>query len=629
MTRANIQTRTAGDLMKSAALMIGPPPTLTVSQWADANRILSREAASEPGRWQTDRAPFQRGIMDAMSEPGISVVVVQSCSQVGKTEILLNGIGYFIDQDPAPILAIEPTLQMGEALSKDRVAPMVRDTPVLTGKVRPVRSKDSDNTLLHKGFPGGHLTICGANSAASLAMRPIRVIFADEIDRYPVSAGAEGDPLKLASKRSATFHNRLTVMVSTPTVKGASRIEQAFLASDQRRFYCPCPHCGLYQPLLWKNLKWGKKADGHGWDGLDPWIDCDGCGAAIPEQARTKMLRAGVWTAEAFAAGVAGFHLSELYSPWVRWRDLVAAHYEALGDTELRRVFVNTCLGETFEETGEGVDAGDLIGRRETYAAPVPDGGVVLTAGVDVQDDRLEIQVRAWGHGEESWRVAYRVLYGDPAQPEIWEALDDIILSGSFVHESGNRLSVAATCIDSGGHYTKAVYAYVKERASRRVFATVGRAGFGRPMVSAPSRRKMGRDRRPVDLFVVGVDEIKSLEQSRLRRQDPGPGFCHFPESDDFGPEYFAQLTAEDLHTSFYMGVPKRVWKKKRVRNEALDCSVLDYAALFLLKPNFDALARRLDSPAATDGGDKTGGPAGRGTLPRVKRGGFVNSWKG
>lgn len=565
-----------------------------------------------------------------MGEPGIHTVVVMCCSQVGKTEALLNGIGYFIDQDPAPILVIEPTLQMGEALSKDRVAPMVRDTPALAGKVRAVRSKDSDNTLLHKGFPGGHLTICGANSAASLAMRPIRVIFADEVDRYPVSAGTEGDPLKLASKRSATFHNRLTVMVSSPTVKGASRIEQAFNQSDQRRFYCPCPHCGTYQPLLWRNLKWGKNADGHGWDGLDPWLECESCAGAIPEQARPAMLRAGVWTAEAFAAGVAGFHLSELYSPWVRWREMVAGHYEAIGDTELRRVFVNTCLGETFEEIGEGIEPGRLIDRREKYAAPVPAGAVVLTAGVDVQDDRLEVQVRAWGPGEESWRVTYRVLYGDPAQPEVWNALDDVILSGQFVHETGNRLSVSATAIDSGGHHTKAVYAYVQTRAARRVFATIGRAGFGRPMVSAPSRRKMGRDRRPVDLFIVGVDEIKSLEQSRLRRQDHGPGYCHFPETDEFSTEYFAQLTAEDLHTTFHMGVAKRVWKKKRTRNEALDCSVLDYAALVLLKPNFAALGRRLDRPETPGGNDPSGGAkpgGGRVRPPAGKRGGFVNRW--
>lgn len=627
MNPATIQTATAAALMTKAARLIGPPPALTVSQWADANRVLSREAASEPGRWLTDRAPFQRGIMDAMGEPGIHTVVFQKCSQVGGTELLLNGMGYFIDQDPAPILVIEPTLQMGEALSKDRVAPMVRDTPVLAGKVRAVRSKDSDNTLLHKGFPGGHLTICGANSAASLAMRPIRVIFADEVDRYPVSAGTEGDPVKLASKRSATFHNRLTVLVSSPTVKGASRIEAAFLASDQRRYYCPCPICGTFQPLLWRNLKWGKKADGHGWDGLDPWLVCEDCGGSIPEQARPAMLRAGVWTAEAFADGVAGFHLSELYSPWVRWRSLVAAHYEAMGDTELRRVFVNTCLGETFEESGEGVEPGALISRREIYPAPVPDGGVVLTAGVDVQDDRLEIQVRAWGHGQESWRVTYRVLYGDPAESAVWDALDDIILSGQFVHESGNRLSVSATCIDSGGHHTKAVYGYVKDRAARRVFATVGRAGFGRPMVSAPSRRKMGRDRRPVDLFVVGVDEIKSLEKSRLLREEPGPGYCHFPESDEFGPDYFAQLTAEELHTTFHMGVAKRVWKKKRARNEALDCSVLDYAAFVLLKPNIDALARRLEKPTSS-GGNEPGGVKGpKLRLPKSGRGGFVNRW--
>lgn len=547
-------------------------------------------------------------------------------TQVGKTEILLNGIGYHIDVDPAPMLVIEPTLEMGEALSKDRIAPMVRDCPALRDKVRPIRSKDSDNTLLHKGFPGGHLTICGANSAASLAMRPIRIVFADELDRYPVSAGTEGDPFTLAKKRTATFHNRKLVLVSSPTVKDASRIESAYLESDQRRYYVPCPHCGNMAPIMWAQIRWGKNADGHGWDGGAPWLECEACESAIAETAKTEMLKCGRWVAEGFARGIAGFHLSELYSPWVKWADIVDAHYKSLKDSQLRRVWVNTTLAETYEESGERLDPGALYARREVYPAAVPAAAVVLTAGVDVQDNRLEVQIRAYGPGEESWRVAYRVLYGDPAESLVWEALDDVILSGRFRHESGALMSVAATCIDSGGHNTKAVYRYVKARAAKRVFATVGRAGFGRPAVSAPLRRKMGKDRRPVDLFILGVDEIKSLEMSRLKKDESGPGYCHFPESDEFGAEYFAQLTAEELVITARMGVAARKWRKKRARNEALDCSVLDYAALVILQPNFAALAARLQRPAKKTEPDESGGERVKVAAPR-KRGGFVNRW--
>ena len=570
-------------------------------------------------------------MMDALAEEGIHTVVIMSSAQVGKSEAgILNPLGFYIDQDPSPIMMLQPTLQMGEAFSKDRVAPMLRDTPALAGKVGDPRTKDSNNTLLHKKFPGGHLTICGANSPASLASRPIRVLLADEIDRYPVSAGTEGDPLNLARKRTATFHNRKLLMTSTPTVKGASRIEMAYEDSDKRRYYVPCPHCETMQPLEWSHLQWGKDDKGH-WDGKDPWYSCDGCGVSLTEADKAKMLKGGRWIAEGTAPGIAGFHLNELYSPWRLWREMVEDWLAAQKDSELLRVFVNTSLGETFEEASEGIEHEGLFARREPYAAEVPAGAVVLIAGADVQDDRVEISIFGVGtEGEELWAIDHRVIHGDPAGDALWLAVDDVLLSGKFQHESGATLGIASTCIDSGGHHTKRVYEYCRTRKHKRIFAIKGMGGFGRAMVSAPSGKRHGRDRRPVDLYTLGVDELKSLIYARLNNAKPGQGYIHFPIHDSFTEEYFEQLTSEVIKTKFKMGVPYRVWElPSGRRNEALDCAGYAYAALILLKPNLEALAARLgDVEDPGEPAEKEQGPRKSRNRPARKRGGFATGWK-
>jgi len=610
--------------------LVGPPPRLTISEWADANRVLSGESSSEPGRWRTDRAPYQREMMDVITSDDYETVVIMTSAQVGKSEILLNAIGFYADHDPAPMLQLQPTLEMAAAFSKDRVGPMFRSSPALRGKINDSRSrKTKDNasaTVFHKKFPGGQLTMCGANSPASLASRPIRIVLADEIDRYPISAGTEGDPLNLARKRTTTFHNRKIVLTSTPTVKGASRIEMAFEDSDQRKFYVPCPHCQLMQPLVWANVRWSKDDAGK-WDGNDPVYCCDGCGAAIQEQEKSAMLKRGRWVAEGFSDRIAGFHLNELYSPWRKWRDMVADFLEAKKDSELLRVFINTSLGETFEEQGETVEPHALLKRKEAYAAPVPAGAVVLVAGVDTQGDRLEATILGLGGHDECWAIGHHVLFGDPSLPAVWQNLDDLLISGEWEHESGNKLGVSASCIDSGGHHTKQVYEYCKRRKSRRVFAIKGVGGFGRPAVSAPSRKRSGRDSRQVELWTLGVDEIKSIVYSRLATASPGPGYIHFPMNDCFGPEYFEQLTAEKIVTRFRKGVPYREWQAMRRRNEALDCMAYAWAAKILLNPKIDALARRLtDEPAASEPQEKTG--RGGRSNRTTRRGGFVNRWK-
>jgi phage terminase large subunit GpA-like protein len=613
--------------------MMAPPPDLTVSQWADAHRVLSSEASSEPGRWNTDRAPYQREMMDVINDDDFEQVVIMTSAQIGKSEILLNAIGYYADQQPCPMLMIQPTLEMAAAFSKDRISGLFGLSPVLKEKVADTRSrsakaKGAGATVFHKKFAGGHLTLCGANSPASLASRPIAKVFGDEIDRYPTSAGEEGDPMSLARKRTATFHNRKMVWTSTPTVKGASRIELAWEDSDQRRFYVPCPHCGEMGPLWWRNVSWAKDEAGK-WDGSEPWYNCEECGSRIEENEKSLMLKRGRWVAESTSNGIAGFHLNELYSPWRKWRDIVADFIAAKDDSDLLRAFVNTSLGETFEEQGETVEHTGLMARREVYAAEVPGRAVCLVAGVDVQDDRLEVTIWGAAPDHERFAISHRQLWGDPGFPEVWNELDEIILHGEFVHESGNHLRVSATAVDSGGHHTKRVYEYCMARRSSRVYAIKGVGGFGRPAVSAPSGKRSGRDRRKIDLWALGVDEIKSGLYSRLNIDQAGPGFVHFPLNDEFDEEFFAQLTAEKIVTKFKRGVPYREWVSTRRRNEALDCAVYAEAALTILNPSYPALARRLtaEPEASTEPKEPIIGRT-RGGKRTPRRGGFVKGWK-
>jgi phage terminase large subunit GpA-like protein len=573
--------------LRPALMVLRPPPDLTVSAWADQERRLSAEASLEAGRWLTSRAEYQRGIMDAVSDPSVRQVVAMTSAQVGKSEILLNVVGYFVDQDPSPILMLQPTVEMAESFSKDRLAPMLRDTPALRGKVADPRARDSGNTTLHKRFPGGHVTLAGANSPASLASRPIRVVLCDEVDRYPPSAGSEGDPVSLAIKRSATWWNRVVVLTSTPTVKGSSRIELAYGQSDQRRYFIPCAHCGHEQTLEWERVVYPPETP------REAAYACAQCGTAWTEGDRLKSILRGAWRATAPFTGVAGFHLSELYSPW-RSLGEVATDYEAAkGDPETHRVWFNTSLGLPFEEVGERADTGGLQARAEDYCAEIPDGVAVLTAGVDVQGDRLEVEVVGWGAGEESWSIAYEVLPGVPSEADVWRDLGEY-LATTWRRADGRPFGVAATGLDTG-YLIRRVYEFCATQRGQYVWPLKGMAG-ARPVVESGLRRAKrvaaiaakGKFRP----FVVGVDEAKLTLYRRIAKvAKPGPGYVHVPIGRD--EEWFAQLTAEQLMPRAN-GV--REWVKLRPRNEALDCRVYAYAALKLLHP--DGVPRTPD-PAA------------------------------
>ncbi len=558
-----------------------------MSQWADAYRRLSPESSAEPGQWRTDRAPYQQGIMDAFNDPAIHTVVVMCSAQVGKTEILNNIVGYYIDQDPAPMLVLQPTLEMAQAWSKDRLAPMLRDTPSLKGKVKDPRARDSGNTMLHKQFPGGHITMAGGNSPASLASRPIRIVLCDEVDRYPASAGAEGDPVNLARKRSTTFWNRKLLLTSTPTIKGISRIEYAFDGSDQRRYFVPCPHCNEYQALSWANVKWEKDQP------ETAHYECEHCHMVITNQQKLGMLSQGKWRATDTSRGIAGFHLNEIYSPWVKWSEIVINFLEAKKLPETLKTWVNTSLGETWEEAGESISEDALYQRREYYGPLVPQKAVLLTAGVDVQNDRLEIETIAWGPGEECWSIRYDIIRGNPAEEELWRKLDEVLFR-KFEHESGIPLEIRATCIDTGGHHTMQVYRYCK-RYPFRVLAIKGSSQMGKPIVSRPTKTNMGK----VNLYAVGTDTAKALIYSRLKIQEPGPGYCHFPVSDTLGVynadlDYFRQLTSEKMVTRHRLGKSYIAFEKPSgARNEALDVRVYATAALYILNPQMQALPEK------------------------------------
>nr|WP_255700229.1 phage terminase large subunit family protein [Ruegeria alba] len=583
--------------VEKALAVLRPPPDLTISAWADQNRRLSSEASAEPGQWRTSRAEYQRGIMDAISDPSVETVVVMSSAQTGKTETQLCCVGYHIDQDPAPIMVVMPTERDAETWSKDRFSPMARDTPCLQDKIANPKSRDGNNKILHKRFPGGHLTIVGANAPSGLASRPIRLLLCDEVDRYPFSAGAEGDPVNLAKKRTVTFWNRKIVLVSTPTNKGASRIEAAFEESDQRRFWVPCPACGAEQVLTWEQVKWDKAEDGSHRPETARYhcVDCD---APWKDETRWAAISKGRWIAEAPFAGTAGFHLNEIYSPWVRLEAMAKAFLSArAGGDETMKTFVNTSLGETWMESGEAPDWQRLQGLKEDWrAGTVPAGGLFLTAGADVQKDRIEVDVWAWGKGLQSWLVDHIVIEGGPGDPACWQKLSDL-LSRTWQHASGTQMTIARLAIDTG-YETAAVYAWARQVGFAQVAPVKGLEGFNRAspvtgptFVDATIAGK--RLRRGARLWSVATSTFKA-ETYRFLRLEPRvesspadgerfpPGFIHLPGWID--AEWLKQLTAEQLVTvKTKRGFAKLEWQKLRERNEALDCRVYARAAAWIL----------------------------------------------
>lgn len=629
-TLANFQTTSEGlqALIKAVRHVVRrakPPPNLTVSEWAERFRFLSPESSAEPGKWYNARAPHLVAPMDDLSpQAPATEIVLKFPSQDGKTEVVNNFVGYIIDQDPGPILVLQPNVKpMAEAWSKDRLAPMLRDTPRLRGKVADARARDSGNTITHKLFPGGHVTVAGANSPAGLASRPIRFLITDEIDRYPPTAGTEGAPLKLAEKRTRTFTNRKLAKVSSPTYENTGIDAEYKLCDTQREWHLRCPACDRTQFPTLKHLRWDKG------EAQTVRYVCEHCGVEHDQSQEAPIKREGEWVTIRQGLGIKiGYWKNQLSSFFVSWADTVAEFLDSKDDPAKLQTFTNTALAETWEVQGETVEETDVLARREKYSAEVPQGAVVITAAVDCQDDRLEAEAVGWGPGFESWGIEYKIFWGDTSQPQVWADLDGW-LNRTYTHESGTQLDIAAACIDSGGHRTSEVYEFVLGRQARRVFAVRGQGGAGVPIVSAPTKRRFGRLKRTVKLFNVGVDEAKGLLYARLSQGEPGPGYCHFPL--DYDAEYFTQLTAEQAVLSISQGVATRKWilKKGQKRNEALDIRVYSLAAIRLLDPVWPALIKRLTpaevEAAAAPSTAPTSSPPYR---RRPGRGGFVNSWR-
>lgn len=615
-----------------------PDPLLSVSAWADQSRVLSPTASSEPGRWRTDRTPYLREIMDCLSPSHpVEKVVFMKGAQIGGTEAGNNWVGYTMDQAPGPMLVVQPTVEMGKRWSKGRLAPLIEDTPCLRGKVKDPRSRDSGNTVQSKEFQGGIVVVTGANSAIGLRSMPVRYLFLDEVDAYPGDADGEGDPVALAIQRTATFARRKIFLVSTPTIQGLSRIEMEYANSDQRKFYVPCPHCGEMQTLVWSQV--------HFDDGV--YYACSACHQRIDECAKTDMLKNGRWIAKYPDRSVAGFHLSSLYSPvgWFSWQQAVGNFQQAQKNETLLKVWVNTTLGEPWVDRGEAPDWERLYERAEDYPRGiVPQGGLVLTAGVDVQKDRLECEIVAYGLQKESWSVDYIVIPHSPASPEAWQQLQMVLERVYPVADNTLALPISMMAVDAG-YATQEVYNWVRQQNPYRVIAVKGVDKALTPL-GAPTRvevnvggRKLARG---LKLWPVGVSLLKSelfawLKQSRPPAGGLQPGFIHFPKYD---PEYFKQLTAEQLVTKTVKGYAKREWQKLRERNEALDCRVYARAASLALgmdrwsAKQWNSLqekyapqaTRPAVEEAATEPATPTGSrpPANRPKRPRIVRSAWI-----
>lgn len=566
-----------GELLKATYELFRPPRRRTVSQWADENRILVSDSSSEAGRWRTDRAPYQREIMDAFTDPKIYEIDVMASAQVGKSEIQLNMIGEAVDEDPGPMMYVQPTKEMAEDYSKRRIAPMISACPTLREKFYAAKGKDSNNTISMKLFPGGSLAIIGANSPTDLASKPIRYLLCDEIDRFPDSAGTEGDPIALAERRTETFrHNRKIVKCSTPTIKGKSKIEKAFMKGTQEEWRTECPYCRSFSFIRFDDIRFDRE-EFRDEDGKKDWIvtnarwRCPVCQREIPE-AEAKRLPAK-WFArnpKALANGIRSFRLSAFMSPWSDWRDIALSFLHAKDDPQLLQVFHNTMLGESWELRENNSEPQQLYGRREHYNAQVPTGVLVMTMGVDTQDNRLEYEIVGWDRDEQSWGIQRGIVPGRPDAPGVWEEIDNL-LEQEWEMANGMTLRISATFVDSGGHFTSDVYRQCARREMRRVFAIKGEPGEGKAYVRLMKKEK---DAPKGTRFMIAVDSGKEAILYGAGVEEPGARFMHFPVGDDRGYdlEFFRGLLSEKQMLVRRRGQNVIIWEKVHERNEPLDC---------------------------------------------------------
>ncbi len=580
-----------------------PPDDLTVTEWAERNRRLSAESAAEPGPWRTERTPYLREPMNAWTDPKVRHIVMVAASQVGKSEFLNNCIGYVIDQDPGSILFIHPTTIDAKEYSKLRIAPMIRDCPTLRAKVSDPKSRDSGNTILQKTYPGGILTMCGSTEAHALASKPIRYVLGDERDRWALSAGNEGDPWGLAMARQTTFYNAKSGEVSTPTVKNASAIEASYATGTMERWKSRCPHCGEYHEIRWADIRFDYDekliAGNKTYKVRDIYYICPGCGCISTE---LEMKHAPArWEADnpdAYEQGTRSFWLNAFVSQWASWESIILKYLEAIGNSRKMQVVYNTCFGELWEDRGDLQDEDSLMARREEYHAELPDGVLVLTAGVDTQDDRMEYEIIGHGHFGETWGIEKGLIMGRPDDDATWTKLDEMVFDRVLHFENGIGLKMSMSFVDEGGHFTQDVRLRCRERIGKKVFCIKGMSGPDKPYTAPPKQMKIvvkGRTVGKCWQYQLGVDAGKQIIMDNLAVQTPGSKYCHFPRRDDYGSAYFAGLLSERL---VYKQNKRQPWQWEKIpgheRNEVLDCRNYAMAAFKALPADLDKIDRKL-----------------------------------
>ncbi len=598
----------------------------TISSWAEQYRYVSASRSARPGKWSNDVVPFLRGVMDAVTEPDVKKVVFMKSSQVAGTEFLINTLCYYMHQDPSPMMYIGEIENKVRDFKVEAFDPTLAESPELRRCMIDEASGGQDNNQRVVRFRGGQIVFLHASSPANLSSRPARIIAFDEVDAFGVTN--EGDPIKLAEARTKTFNESKKILLnSSPRLKETSVIEREYLASDRREYYVPCPHCGFYQTLKWSNVRWdgSDEADDAYYlcgiiekeeseeDGVKTTKEflIEGCGEVIEHHEKADMIAAGIWRAGAGFRGTAGFRINEIYSPFTTWGDMAVDFLASKDHPDTLQVFVNTRLGETWDPNiGETVTDSDIVGRDEIYDAEIPAGAEFLTAAADVQDDRIEAEIIGWNSDIESWGIDREVFYGSPAQDDVWDALEEWLW---MIREdaNGKTFRIKAAGIDSGGHHTDAVYAFCKKHAMRRWFAVKGLSTRGKPLVSKPTRGNKAK----VKLFGIGTDAAKDQIFANLKLQEPGPGFCHFPLSDKYDDDFFAQLRSERKVEKFQAGQKYYSYEliKKSgtgARNEGLDIRVYATAVREIIYPKWRRPKRR--KPAA-EIEDK------RGTDPTVK----------
>lgn len=587
--------------LKKARSVLRPPPDLSLPEWADEYRHLSSESSSTPGRWSTARVEAARGPMEAVTDPRIHVITVMCCTQFMKTELILNTIGYFVHQDPSPIIVMQPTIKAGEAFSKDRLDAMFRTSPELK-KLVPKKSRDSGNSTLHKQFPGGQITIVGANAPGDLAMRPVRLVLCDEVDKYPGSAGDEGDPISILAERSATFWNWKQILVCSPTLEptedgGGSRIAISYEESDKRVFCPSCPHCGERSEMLWRNVRWPENQPSlalyHCPDCGEPWTETERRRAIKA----TRFLADRGWVATAEFNGHAGFKVNKLASPWEPVSKLAEKFVRARRSPEMLKPFVNTQLAETWKEQGEVPEWKALYDRRENYPVGIiPKGGLIITAAADVQRGVdgagwIEVVTFAWGRNLERWVVDWQKFDGDTSDTSTpggpWEKLERLREKFYPHSHSGVAMPVSMLAVDSGDQ-TTTVYDWCASQPAGTVMAVKGMptgsvmVSSAKPIQIKPNGQRRARSTKlwNITLPIIKSELYQQLRYKMVEGEPVGRGFIHFPELEE---EFFLQMCAEQRVMKRVNGRMVAVWEKTRARNEVLDCTVYARAAANLI----------------------------------------------